>query len=165
MADCLKVAAATQLFRCCHKKKGGFSVTRSCTFLEKPEMEFLCTVWGFPDGSDGKESGCYAGDLGSIPGLRRSFGEGNGNPLQYSCLENSCSERQHTTWHNSPVGRILQLSWFHLSPVDPDLSGSTDRMGNMEPVGDLGWGQSQQVRGRGLGKAAGFLKSQAFSVV
>ena len=46
-------------------------------------------VWGFPDGSDGKESACNAGDLGSIPGLGRSSGEGNGNSLQYSCLENS----------------------------------------------------------------------------
>ena len=43
---------------------------------------------GFPHSSVGKESACNAGDLGSIPGLRRSSGEGNGNPLQYSCLEN-----------------------------------------------------------------------------
>jgi len=40
-------------------------------------------------GSDGKESTCNAGDLGSIPGSGRSPGEGNGSPLQYSCLENS----------------------------------------------------------------------------
>ena len=44
---------------------------------------------GFPSGSDGKESACNAGDPGSIPGSGRSPGEGNGNPLQYSCLENS----------------------------------------------------------------------------
>ena len=43
---------------------------------------------GFPGGSDGKESACNAGDLGSIPGSGRSPGEENGNPLQYSCLEN-----------------------------------------------------------------------------
>ena len=43
---------------------------------------------GFPGGSDGKESARNAGDLGSIPGLERSLGEENGNPLQYSCLEN-----------------------------------------------------------------------------
>ena len=42
----------------------------------------------FPHSSVGKESACNAGDLGSIPGLGRSSGEGNGNPLQYSCLEN-----------------------------------------------------------------------------
>ena len=44
---------------------------------------------GFPGGSDGKESACNAGDLGSIPGLGRSSGEGNGYPLQDSGLENS----------------------------------------------------------------------------
>ena len=42
----------------------------------------------FPGGSDGKASVYNAGDLDSIPGLGRSPGEGNGNPLQYSCLEN-----------------------------------------------------------------------------
>ena len=42
---------------------------------------------GFPGGSDGKESACYAGDLGSIPRVGRSPGEGNGNPLQYSGLD------------------------------------------------------------------------------
>ena len=46
-------------------------------------------IWGFPGGSDGKESICNAGDLGLIPGLERSPGDGNGNPLQYSCLENA----------------------------------------------------------------------------
>ena len=45
-------------------------------------------IQGFPGGSDGKESVCNLGDLGSIPGSRRSPGEGNGNPLQYSSLEN-----------------------------------------------------------------------------
>ena len=45
-------------------------------------------VWGFPGGSEVKASACNAGDLGSIPGSVRSPGEGNGNPLQYSCLEN-----------------------------------------------------------------------------
>ena len=44
---------------------------------------------GFPGGSDSKQSACNAGDLGSIRGLGRSPGEGNGYPLQYSCLENS----------------------------------------------------------------------------
>ena len=43
---------------------------------------------GFPGGSNGKESACNAGDLGSIPGLGKYPGKGNGNPLQYSCLEN-----------------------------------------------------------------------------
>ena len=43
---------------------------------------------GSPGGSDGKESACDVGDPGLIPGSARSSGEGNGNPLQYSCLEN-----------------------------------------------------------------------------
>ena len=43
----------------------------------------------FPGGSGGREYACNAGDPGSIPGSGRSPGEGNGNPLQYSCLENS----------------------------------------------------------------------------
>ena len=43
---------------------------------------------GFPGGSDGKASACNAGDRGSIPGSRSSPGDGNGNPLQHSCLEN-----------------------------------------------------------------------------
>ena len=44
---------------------------------------------GFLGGSEGKASACNAGDLSLIPGSGRSPGEGNGNPLQYSCLENS----------------------------------------------------------------------------
>ena len=46
------------------------------------------TSSGFPGGSDGKVSACNAGDPGLIPGSGRSPGEGNGNPLQHSCLEN-----------------------------------------------------------------------------
>ena len=44
---------------------------------------------GFPSGSDTEEFACCVGDPASIPGLGRSHGEGNGNPLQYSCLEKS----------------------------------------------------------------------------
>ena len=53
-------------------------------------------VMGFPVGSDrdSRESACKAGDLGSIPGSGRSPGEGNGYPLQYSCLENSMDRGQ-----------------------------------------------------------------------
>ena len=49
---------------------------------------------GFPGGSDGKESACDAGDLSLIPGSGRSPGEGNGKPLEYSCLENSMSDHE-----------------------------------------------------------------------
>ena len=47
----------------------------------------------FPGGSDGKASACNTGDLSLIPGLGRSPGEGNGNPLQYSCMENPMVRR------------------------------------------------------------------------
>ena len=51
-------------------------------------MEYLLCPRDFPGGSEGKASAFNAGDLGSIPGWGRSPGEGNGNPLQSSCLEN-----------------------------------------------------------------------------
>ena len=63
----------------------------SCTFFMKDYYEqFLKTSYfkGFPGGSAGKETTCYAGDLGLIPGLGRSPGEGRGYPLQFSGLEN-----------------------------------------------------------------------------
>ena len=49
---------------------------------------FFDLAMGFPGGSEVKASACKAGDPGLIPGSGRSPGEGNGNPLQYSCLEN-----------------------------------------------------------------------------
>ena len=52
-------------------------------------MRPLPVLMGFPGGSDGKASACNAGDQGLNPGLGRSPGEGNGNPLQHSCLEHS----------------------------------------------------------------------------
>jgi len=53
---------------------------------------FKTTYVDFPGGSDGKVSAYNTGDPDSIPGLERSLGEGNGNPLQYSCLENPMDE-------------------------------------------------------------------------
>ena len=58
----------------------------------------ILATWGFPDDSDGKESACNAGHLGLIPGLGRSPGEGNGYPLQFSCLENPWTEEPGTLW-------------------------------------------------------------------
>ena len=55
----------------------------------------------FPGGSNGKVSACNAGDPGLIPWLGRSSTEGNGNPLQYSCLENSMDGR---TWEVTVYG-------------------------------------------------------------
>ena len=67
---------------------------------------------GFPGGSEVKGSACIAGDLGSIPGLGRSPGEGNGKPLQYSCLENPMDgEAWWATVHGVSKSRT-QLSDF-----------------------------------------------------
>ena len=67
---------------------------------------------GFPGGSDGKESACNAGDPGSVLGLGRSPGEGNGNPLQFSCLENPMDGGAWwATVHRVAEGRT-QLSDF-----------------------------------------------------
>ena len=57
--------------------------------------DFLWERVDFPGGSDGKVSVYDVGDLGSIPGLGRSLGEGNGNPLQYYCLENPMVRTEH----------------------------------------------------------------------
>ena len=64
----------------------------------------------FPGGSDGKASVYKAGDLGSIPGLGRSPGEGNGNPLQYYCLENHLDRG---VWWATVHG--VTKSWTQLS--------------------------------------------------
>ena len=67
----------------------------------------------FPDGSDGKESTCSARDLGLTPGSGRRPGEGNGNPLQYSCLEKSIDRGDWRVMvHEVARGRI-QLSDEH----------------------------------------------------
>ena len=60
----------------------------SCIFPWRRDRLPTPVFLGFPGDSDDKESSCNAGDLGSIPGLGRSPRAGNGNPLQYSCLEN-----------------------------------------------------------------------------
>ena len=56
-------------------------------------MTILLYIEGFPDNSVGKESVCKEGDPGSIPGLGRSPGAGNDNPLQFYCLENPHGQR------------------------------------------------------------------------
>ena len=68
------------------------------------------TVRSFPDGSDAKKSACNVGNPGSISGLGRSLGEGNGNPLQYSCLENPLDSG---AWRVTVHG--VTKSWIRLS--------------------------------------------------
>ena len=65
---------------------------------------------GFPGGSDGKESAQNAGDLGLIPELGRSPGEGNGYPFQYSYLENSMDKQ---AWQ--AIVHVVAKSWTRLS--------------------------------------------------
>ena len=78
----------------CSNQRGNISLktsTRLRSFLGaigKPAFEQISVLGGFPGGSDGKEPTCSAGDSVLIPGSGRSPGERNGNPLQYSCLEN-----------------------------------------------------------------------------
>ena len=84
---------------------------------------------GFPGGSDGKASVYSAGDLGSIPGLGRSPGEGSGNPPQYSCLENPMDQG---AWWAIVHGVAKSRTWlsdltslhFKLQPRNKDITTS-----------------------------------------
>ena len=67
---------------------------------------------GFPSSSDGKESACSAGDLGSIPGSGRSPGEGNGKPFQYSCLEHPVDRGAWQATAHEVVKSQTRLSYF-----------------------------------------------------
>ena len=61
---------------------------KMCLIIKQPNISLM----SFPGGSESKESACDAGYVGLIPEWGRSPGEGNGNPLQYSCLENPMDE-------------------------------------------------------------------------
>ena len=79
----------------------------SFDLVTTPLIGVLCA--SFPGGSDGKVSACNAGDPGSIPSLGRSPGEGNGNPLQYLCLEKSHGQRSLvgcSPWGHKESGTI-----------------------------------------------------------
>ena len=80
--------------------------------LSLPSWFFLNTysTWlGFPGGSEVKASASNVGDLGSIPGLGRSPGGGNGNPLQYSCLENPMDRG---AWRAAVHGATKSQTWL-----------------------------------------------------
>ena len=98
-------------------KKEGLNEESACksrvAWSRLPTPVFL----GFPGGSDGKESTCKAGDLGSIPGLGRSSGGGHGNPLQYFCLENPHGQRHLagcSPWGHRESDTTEQLSTAHM---------------------------------------------------
>ena len=84
-----------------------FSFREELKSLHLPENQMTPT---FPAGSDGKKSAYNVGDQGLIPGYGRSPGEGHGNPLQCSCLENRMDRGAgHVTVHG------VTKSWTHLS--------------------------------------------------
>ena len=80
-----------------HKVKAFLHLKAQCVKRQTKLLIFI-------GGSDGKESACKAGDLGLIPGSGRSPGEGNDNPLQYSCLDNSIDRE---IWQG-PVHRVAK---------------------------------------------------------
>ena len=95
---------------------------------------------GFPCSSAGKESSCNAGDLGSVPGLGRSSGEGKGYPLQYSGLENSMDCIVHgvakswtrlSDFYRSPLtqGTSLVVQWLRLHAPNTGDPGSIPGQG------------------------------------
>ena len=73
---------------------------------------------GFPGGSDDKESTCNAGDPGLIPGSGTSPGEGKGNPVQYSCLENPMNRR---AWRTTLRGVTESDTTEHARSTQPGL--------------------------------------------
>ena len=81
--------------------------------------KFVMQALGFPGGSDGKESARNAGDPGSIPGSGKSPGEGNGNPLQYSCLGNPMDRGTWWATVHGVTKSQTQLSDFTFTFINP----------------------------------------------
>ena len=92
---------------------------RNCSMIIQSKITwiYIYAKMGFPGGSDGKESVCNMGDLGTIPGLGRSAGEGHGNPLQYYGLENPHGQRNlvgYNSWGHKELDTAEQLSTQHI---------------------------------------------------
>ena len=103
---------------------------------------------GFPGGSDGKAPACSMGDPGSIPGSGRSPGEGNGNPLQYSCLENSMDGG---AWWATVHGvaksrtRLSDFTSLRLNPIS--VSSEEDGKGDLTHTEEAMGRQGQRLEG------------------
>ena len=95
------------------KEKWGLE-TLHVDFLFQSNFYWSIIALGFPGGSDGKKSACNVGNPGLIPGLGRSPGEGNGNPLQYSCLEDPMDRGAWwATVHGVTKSWTQQSGWAH----------------------------------------------------
>ena len=95
---------------------------------------------GFPGGSDGEESACNAGDLGSIPGAGRSPGEGNGNPLLYSFLENPHGQKSladPSLWGHKESDMTEQLSTATVLPKPNQTKPNKQQNGVLELINEL----------------------------
>ena len=96
-----------------------------CFFFNENRKFYYCSMYlGLPWWLEGKESACNAGELGSIPGLGRSPREGNGYPLQYSCLENSTVRGAWEATVQGVTKSWIQLSNFHSLTVCTWKEGS-----------------------------------------
>ena len=110
---------------------------------------------GFPCGSAGKESACSVGDLGSIPGLGRSPGEGKGYPLQYSGLENSMD---YSPWGRKELDTTEQISLllsYILWPIGMSFCKTVNNMLKLSSeitsfvaiLSSFGWGRLTSEHG------------------
>ena len=90
------------------------------------EINHLFIQRGFPDGSDGKVSACNAGELSSVPKLGRSPGGVNGNPLQYSCLENPMDRGAWQATVHGITKSWTRLSDFHFTFIQRDFPSGTN---------------------------------------
>ena len=92
--------------------------------LQNPHLlisgtKVLLLVLGLPQGLSGKESNCNVGNTGPIPGLGRSSGIGNGNPLQYSCLENPMDRG---AWWATVHGLQKSWTWLTVTTIMEEIS-------------------------------------------
>ena len=94
---------------------------------------------GFPGGSDGKESTCNVGDLGSIPGLGRSTGIGHGSPLQCSCLENPHGQRSLEGCNPWGHKESNTTEWLNAVYNNKCFKGEERSLCNLEETG-VKWG-------------------------
>ena len=106
-------------------------------------------IQGFPGGSDGKESARNVGGLGSVPGLGRSPGEGNDNPLQYSCLENphgQVSLAGYNPWGHKELEMTEQLRHIYSHTIITIIPGFPRLLCKMLEANNLGYSDQRMLR-------------------